>query len=227
MNADRVNFLKKLKAYGLVQDIPNVSWDTAEFLFERVIERAPETILEIGTANGFSTIWLASALEQCASNGKIVTIERSAPSFKESIENFETVGVGEMICSIYGDAKVVLEDWNNSQKEIKVISDLEEVPKGPQYLEGKGLEYIVEKGEREFPATFDLVFLDAQKIHYGTFWDLIQPLLTDKSWVIVDDVLKFAEKTESFMTEIKNQFQWNYEIFQTDSDDGVMVLKKT
>lgn len=223
MHKNRLGLLKQLKAYGVKNDIPNISWDTAEFLHTKVQERNPNTVLEIGTANGFSTIWIADALSL---DSQIVTIERSAPSFRESIQNFQDAGVADQVASIYGDAKVILSHWGEG---LTPIQYLDRVPKGPQYLQNKGLLYSPpDKGEREgvIPLTFDLVFIDAQKIHYETFWNLIQPLLTDESWVIVDDVLKFGPKTQSFTDLIQSQDEWQYEVFQTDADDGIMVCRK-
>ncbi len=220
MDQQRINFLKQLKKYGIQENIPNISWETAEFIHSQVQNKNPKNVLEIGTANGFSTIWIADAL----SSGKIVTIERSAPTFRESIQNFSDAGVEKSITSIYGDAKLILKNWN-IDGSLKQIDSLDEVPKGPQYIEGDGLVYASDTTATH-SKSFDLVFIDAQKVSYINFWNLVQPLLTDNPLIIVDDVLKFSDKTESFTQLMESQTDWSYKIHKTDSDDGVMVCWK-
>lgn len=40
----------------------NISENTAHFLFKQVLQKRPRNILEIGTSNGYSTFWLAGAM---------------------------------------------------------------------------------------------------------------------------------------------------------------------
>jgi predicted O-methyltransferase YrrM len=73
-------------------------------------------------------------------------------------------------------------------------------------------------------STYDFVFLDAQKRHYAELWELIKPRLAPKALVIVDDVLKFPEKTKDFHAKIKAETGFQNIIVPTDIDDGVMLL---
>lgn len=56
-------FLKQLKIYGEKNNIPNISEKNAEYLKNIITRRGIKNILEIGTANGYSTIQFASVLE--------------------------------------------------------------------------------------------------------------------------------------------------------------------
>ena len=58
-------------------------------------------ILELGTANGYSTIWLARALPE---GGKIVTLEWGQEWADEAKGHFEKAGVADRIEVIVGDA---------------------------------------------------------------------------------------------------------------------------
>ncbi len=57
------------------------------------VQRA-ESILEIGTLGGYSTIWLARALP---TGGKVVTLERSAAHADVARKNFEMAGVSDLV----------------------------------------------------------------------------------------------------------------------------------
>lgn len=54
--------LKKLKKIGLEHEIPNITEQNAAFLKKLIFERQPKHMLEIGTANGYSTLHFASVL---------------------------------------------------------------------------------------------------------------------------------------------------------------------
>ncbi|HPJ23073.1 MAG TPA: O-methyltransferase [Clostridia bacterium] len=67
----------------------------------------PERILEIGTANGRSTIILANAT---GANCRIDTIEVNFEAAEKAVENFKKAGVDEKINMIAGDAVDVLDN---------------------------------------------------------------------------------------------------------------------
>lgn len=71
---------------GKERDIPNISWDTALFMRETLQSRNISEILEIGPANGFSTMMLALACP----NSQITSIEFSRHAFEELRCNIDT-----------------------------------------------------------------------------------------------------------------------------------------
>ncbi len=94
--------IKKLKKYGVDNKIPNVSNTLGMFLNILIKNKNIQNVLEIGTANGVSTLWMAEALKQ--TRGNIITFEFSIPSRNEALENFKKFKLNKYITSIYGDA---------------------------------------------------------------------------------------------------------------------------
>jgi predicted O-methyltransferase YrrM len=59
-------------------------------------------VVELGTANGYSGIWFALALQ--ATGGKLTTFEIDPQRVKQARENFKRAGVDHMITLVEGDA---------------------------------------------------------------------------------------------------------------------------
>jgi caffeoyl-CoA O-methyltransferase len=59
-------------------------------------------VVELGTANGYSGIWFALALQ--ATGGKLTTFEIDAQRAKQARENFKRAGVDHLITLVEGDA---------------------------------------------------------------------------------------------------------------------------
>lgn len=79
---NRNEFLKQLKSYGIQNDIPNISEENAAFLRKIIRERDVQHLLEIGSANGYSTIHFASELEK--TGGQITSIEFSQVAYEQA-----------------------------------------------------------------------------------------------------------------------------------------------
>ncbi len=80
----------------------NIPADTGKFLYNLILVSKAKNILEIGTSNGYSTIWLAEAAKQ--NKGKVTTIEISESKAKMAKENFERSKLKNIIRIIHGDA---------------------------------------------------------------------------------------------------------------------------
>jgi len=100
--------LRELKKYGIDNQIPNISETLGMFLNILIKNKKIKNILEIGTANGVSTIWMAEALR--ATNGKITTFEFSIPSRNDALKNFKMFKLNKYINSIFGDANDKIKD---------------------------------------------------------------------------------------------------------------------
>jgi len=80
----------------------NITRDTGEFLAVLVNALNAKTIVEIGTSNGYSTLWLAAAAH--SNGGKVHTIEISDYKVSMAKKNFDASGFADVISQIKGDA---------------------------------------------------------------------------------------------------------------------------
>ncbi len=102
------HYLRGLKEYGLKNDIPNVTEEVGRFLNMLITIKQPKNILEIGCANGYSTIWMAEAASKIGA--KVHTIDHSAPTFEEGKKNLNEVRLDSSVVFYFGDAVEVIRD---------------------------------------------------------------------------------------------------------------------
>jgi len=95
---------------GAISDRPrrmlNITRDTGEFLAVLVRASAAQRVLEIGTSNGYSTLWLASAARSIG--GTVTTVEHSAFKIGLAANNFARSGLAAFIVQLQDDAGRVL-----------------------------------------------------------------------------------------------------------------------
>ena len=84
----------------------NITRDTGEFLVVLVRAMHAQRVLEIGTSNGYSTLWLASAVD--AIGGAVSTVENSNFKIELAARNFARSGLASLITQIQADAGQVL-----------------------------------------------------------------------------------------------------------------------
>lgn len=85
----------------------NITPATGEFLGVLVQATGARRILEVGTSNGYSTLWLAEAAR--ATGGHVTTVEWATDKWVKAGENFAAAGVDEVVESLHADAEKVLE----------------------------------------------------------------------------------------------------------------------
>jgi len=86
----------------------NITRDTGEFLSVLVRTTLSQRVLEIGTSNGYSTLWLADAVT--AIGGRVTTVELSEYKFDLAAQNFDRSGLSSAITLIKSDAGIFLAD---------------------------------------------------------------------------------------------------------------------
>ncbi len=100
-------FLNRIEEEAIKNRVPVIKRPTQALIRTLLAMQKPETILEVGTAVGFSAILMATyAPKGC----RISTIENYEKRFPIAEENFAASGFGEQIEFIKGDAEDVLKD---------------------------------------------------------------------------------------------------------------------
>ena len=87
------------------QEVPIVRAETKELLKVLILNQKPMKILEVGTAIGFSAIYMCQYLPE---GGRIDTIEKYEPRIEAALKNFERAGVTDRIRLLTGDAAEVM-----------------------------------------------------------------------------------------------------------------------
>jgi predicted O-methyltransferase YrrM len=85
----------------------NITRDTGEFLSVLVRATAARRVLEIGTSNGYSTLWLAEAAR--AIGGSVTTVELADYKVGLAVANFARSGLAPFITLVHDDAGQVLQ----------------------------------------------------------------------------------------------------------------------
>ncbi len=110
------NLLAELEQFGKDNDgstterprkMLNITRDTGEFLAVLVRATLARRVLEIGTSNGYSTLWLASAAR--AISGSVTTVEKSQYKIDLASNNFARSDLTSYISQLHDDAGRLLE----------------------------------------------------------------------------------------------------------------------
>ena len=103
MNDSTKRLLEELEVFGRTHDgYYNISADTGEFFHIMVLISKAKNILEVGTSNGYSTIWLGEAVKQ--NKGKVTTIEIAEHKVEMATENIKRAKLDKTIKILHGDA---------------------------------------------------------------------------------------------------------------------------
>jgi predicted O-methyltransferase YrrM len=135
----------------------NVEPETAELLGVLVRAAGSRRVLELGTSNGYSTIWLADAAE--AVGGSVISVDVDPGRVALARENLELAGL------------VV---------ELRV-------------------EDAADTLTRSASDEWDLVFLDAERPAYVSYWPSLLRTLRPGGLLVVDNVLSHAAEVAEFL----------------------------
>jgi len=86
----------------------NLEPETAQLLSIMVQSGQRTRLLEIGTSNGYSAIWLAAAVQR--TGGHLISIEHSERKQTMAASNLEKAGLSELVTLRLGDALEVLRE---------------------------------------------------------------------------------------------------------------------
>lgn len=121
-----LSLLTKLEGLNQQGGQWNISHETDQFLYDLVVKKKPEVIVEVGASNGYSTIWLALAAKEI--NAKVITYEFVPEKVRDLVSNLQKAGVIKYVTIIPDDA-------NKRLGELEENIDL-------LFLDGRKNEYL-------------------------------------------------------------------------------------
>lgn len=170
LEPDLPDFLEELFRSARENRVPVIRREAQSLLRFVILDREPRQVLEVGTAIGFSSCFMA---EYLSGDARIVTIEKDDKRYREALRNV----------SLFRENYRTR--YNRDAAEISCIEgDAEEE-----------LRKLSASG-----AKFDLLFLDAAKAQYPVYLELLQTMMDEKSILITDNVLQEGTLAESKFT---------------------------
>ncbi len=110
LNQDNAAYLNEIEEEALSQQVPIIRKQMQNLLRFLLTLHQPLSILEVGTAVGFSALLMA----EYAPQAHITTIEKYEKRFPIAEENFRKAGKEEQITFLKGDAAKILKDLDGS-----------------------------------------------------------------------------------------------------------------
>jgi predicted O-methyltransferase YrrM len=113
MNRDLYRFLGALHREGQEHDAReadrtvryrNLDPDTAHYISMQLLLMNATSVVELGTSNGYSTIWMADAVQQ--TGGRLVTVDIESQA--EAIANLEKAGLSNTVQFVRQDGGAFL-----------------------------------------------------------------------------------------------------------------------
>ena len=92
--------ISEIRTYAKENNVPIILEDGIEFLTKYIVKNNINSVLEIGTAIGYSAIMMALANEKLT----ITTIERDEKRYLEALKNIKKLNLENRITLIFNDA---------------------------------------------------------------------------------------------------------------------------
>ena len=105
LNRQAEPLLQEIARAGTEQDLPLIDAEVGALLRVLATATGASRILEIGTAVGYSGIWLAAALPR---DGMLITMELNPERARIAREHFARAGLADRVSVIVGDAQRML-----------------------------------------------------------------------------------------------------------------------
>ncbi|MBR1866706.1 MAG: O-methyltransferase [Lachnospiraceae bacterium] len=105
MSRDETGVIGEIERQALEDEVPIIRRETKEWMKTMLLIKRPEKVLEVGTAVGFSAIYMSQFLPE---EGHITTIEKWEPRIEQANANFKKAGVEDKITLLEGDAALIL-----------------------------------------------------------------------------------------------------------------------
>jgi predicted O-methyltransferase YrrM len=172
MDAEVLALLDKLHRYGVEHDadkpdrldrLRNLEPDSAQLLALLVRAVGARALLELGTSNGYSTVWLADAVR--ATGGKLTSVDTDPKRSAEASTNLTRAGL-------------------QTYAELRVQDAVEALRESTDHQ-------------------WDMIFLDAERPAYVTYWADLQRTLGPGGLLAVDNVISHADQVDAFRSLVR------------------------
>lgn len=192
--------MKSILTYARQNYIPVLLEDTAKLLFNLVYNLKPASILEIGTAIGYSGTLMLSA----SSKSKLTTIENLESNYNLALQHFKTENLSDRVELIFNDAYNALVNLEQQNRKFDFI-----------FLDGPKGQYI-----KYLPIIKNLLtkngVLIADNVHF-------------KGMVFLEGVIPHKKRTivvnlRKFIAQIKSDS--DFETYELKVGDGIILSKK-
>lgn len=97
---DVYNRIRQIKKEALDEKVPIMQDETIDFITNYIESKNIKTILEIGTATGYSSIMMALSNP----NVKVITIEKDGERYIKALNNVKKMNLEDRITLIFNDA---------------------------------------------------------------------------------------------------------------------------
>lgn len=97
---EKENLIREMRTYAEKENVPIMQRDGINFLVEQIVKKDVKSILEIGTAIGYSTIIMAFIRD----NIKITSVERDEKRYLKAVKNVKKAHLEDRINLIFNDA---------------------------------------------------------------------------------------------------------------------------
>lgn len=94
------DLIKEMEAYANENNVPIIQKESIVYIMKYIKEHNIKSILEIGSAIGYSAILMASVKDDI----KVTTIERDETRYMECLKNIKKSGLDKKITTVYQDA---------------------------------------------------------------------------------------------------------------------------
>lgn len=187
LEPDMPEYLIALEEQALREEVPIIRKGAQAVLRFLLRIKQPGRILEIGTAVGFSCMYMS---EYMPPGALIATVEKVPMRFQVAKRNLVDAPRAKQIALLVGDAAEVL-----------------------PYLAGEGQppEVYLPAGERsewkesELQSPYDFIFMDAAKGQYMNYLPYLLRLLKKDGMLVTDNVLQEGSIAESKFTIVRRE----------------------
>ena len=205
---DEEGFTGDIYRDAVSRGVPVIRPDMKELLRLLLLMQKPERILEIGTAVGFSSLFMAGVLPEV----KITTLELDPERAAEARENIRRAGEEHRITVCEGDAAKLLAGMDPGT-DAGADPGMNTGPNSGMNV-GSGNEKVLrtlpkpaqDVGSGREDDLYDFVFIDAAKAQYGEYLSLVIPLVRPGAVIVSDNVLQDGSILEShFLVEKRDR----------------------